>query len=61
MRFENGTDNSLIYGQDIICGLRVADKGMVAVYNVLRGATLLLGADGDGHSVLVAPMSRWYV
>ena len=27
---------------------------MVAVYDVLRRAAFLLGADGDGHAVLVA-------
>ena len=33
----------------------VLDKCVVAVYDVLRGDTFLLGAEGDGHAVLIRP------
>ena len=33
----------------------VLDKRVVAVYDVLRGDALLLGAEGDGHAVLIRP------
>ena len=33
----------------------VLDKRVVAVYNVLWGDTFLLGAEGDGHAVLIRP------
>ena len=32
---------------------RVADERVIAVHDVLRRASFLLGADGDGHAVLV--------
>ena len=37
---------------------RVAYQGVIAVDDVLRCAAFLLGADGDGHSVLVASADK---
>ena len=33
----------------------VSDNGVVAVYYILRGDSLLLRTDGDGHTVLITP------
>ena len=34
---------------------RILDDLMITVHNILRGDTLILGFDGDGHAMLVAP------
>ena len=33
----------------------VLDKRVIAVYDVLRSDAFLLGAEGDGHAVLIRP------
>ena len=46
---------------DAEVGKRLLDDAMIAVHHVLHGASLLLGADGHGHAVLIASTHKQHL